>query len=107
MYSRKFYVETFQKKNKIRKIAASHANPGAEKIFAGSSSYILIYIFLQFSNTSANNNISVGTVKSWYSHKGFILNLYKLFLCEHNLHQQYLPYLSDYKNLLFQVTLFH
>ena len=37
--------------------AACHANPGAEKSFAGSSSYILRHIFLEFSNTSANNNI--------------------------------------------------
>ena len=37
--------------------AACHANPGAEKRFAGSSSYILRHIFLEFSNTSANNNI--------------------------------------------------
>ena len=37
--------------------AAYHANPGAETNFAGSSSYILIHIFLKFSKTSANNNV--------------------------------------------------
>ena len=39
--------------------AAYHANPGAEKNFAGSSSYIPIHIFLKFSNTSVNNNVSL------------------------------------------------
>ena len=37
--------------------AAYHANPGAETNFAGSSSHILIHIFLKFSKTSANNNV--------------------------------------------------
>ena len=41
--------------------AAFHANPGAEKIFAGSSSYILIHMFLKFSKTSSNNNVSLWT----------------------------------------------
>ena len=39
--------------------AAFHANPGAERNFAESSSYILIHIFLKFSNTSAKNNVSL------------------------------------------------
>ena len=39
--------------------AACHAKPGAEKNFAGLSSYILIHILLKFSNTSANNNVSL------------------------------------------------
>ena len=37
--------------------SACHANIGAERNFKGSSSYILIHIFLNFSNTSANNNV--------------------------------------------------
>ena len=37
--------------------AACHANSGAERNFAGSSSYILRHILLKFSNTSANSNI--------------------------------------------------
>ena len=39
--------------------AACHANPGGEINFEGSSSYILRHIFLKFSNTSANNNVSL------------------------------------------------
>ena len=35
-----------------------HANPGTEKNFAGSSLYISSHIFLKFSNTSANNQVS-------------------------------------------------
>ena len=38
--------------------AACHANPGAERSFAGSSSYISRHIFLKFSNASANNKVS-------------------------------------------------
>ena len=36
-----------------------HAKPGAAKIRAGSSSYTLKYVFLKFSNTSDNNNVSL------------------------------------------------
>ena len=39
--------------------AAFHANPEAERHFAGSSAYILRYLFLKFSNTLANNNVSL------------------------------------------------
>ena len=38
--------------------AVYHANAEDERQFAGSSSYILIHLFLKFSNTSANNNVS-------------------------------------------------
>ena len=34
-------------------------------------------------------------------------NLFKLFLRVHNLHPYYPPYLCDFKNLLFQVMMFH
>ena len=34
-------------------------------------------------------------------------NLYKLFFRECNLHQYYLPYLGEGKNLFFQVIMFH
>ena len=38
---------------------ACHANPGAERNFVEPSSYILIQIFLKFSNTPAKNNVSL------------------------------------------------
>ena len=38
---------------------ACQANPGAEKIFTGSSSKITLQIFLKFSKTSANSNVSL------------------------------------------------
>ena len=38
---------------------ACHANPGADKQLAGSSSYISIHLFLKFLNTSASNNVSL------------------------------------------------
>ena len=40
-----------------------HTNPGADKNWAGSSSYISIHFFLKFSNTSASNNVSLWTYK--------------------------------------------
>ena len=40
---------------------AFHANPGADKKRAGSSSYISMHLFLKFSNTSASNNVALGT----------------------------------------------
>ena len=39
--------------------AARHANPRPERNFEGSSSYNLRHIFLKFSTTSANNNVSL------------------------------------------------
>ena len=51
---------------------ACHANPGADKKWAGSSSYISIQLSLNFSKTSASNNISHWTYKSWYSPRFFI-----------------------------------
>ena len=41
--------------------AGCHVNPGAERYFAGSSSYIIRRIFLKISNTQANNNVSLCT----------------------------------------------
>ena len=38
---------------------ACHANLGADKKWAGSSSYISIDLFLKFSNISASNNVSL------------------------------------------------
>ena len=38
---------------------ACHANPGADKKRAGSSSYISVHLFQKFSNTSASNNVSL------------------------------------------------
>ena len=62
--------------------AAFHANPGAERNFAGSISYFLRHIFQKFSKTSANNNVSLWTYQSWYSSKFFIpKSLQTLFLC--------------------------
>ena len=37
---------------------ACHANPGADRKCAGSNSYISMHVFLNFSNTSASNNVS-------------------------------------------------
>ena len=37
----------------------SHPNPGPDKKGAGSSSYILIHLFLNFSNTSPSSNVSL------------------------------------------------
>ena len=39
--------------------AACRANRGAERHFVESSLYISGYIFLKFSNISANNNVSL------------------------------------------------
>ena len=49
--------------------AVIRANPGAKRNFAGSSSYILIHIFLKFWNISAYNNVLFWANKSWHSHK--------------------------------------
>ena len=46
---------------------ACHANSGANKKWAGSSSYISIHLFLKVSKTSASNNVSVWTYRPWYS----------------------------------------
>ena len=54
--------------------AAWHDNPGAEKNFAGLSSYISRQIFLKFSNTLAYNNVSLWTYKSWCSPNFFYFN---------------------------------
>ena len=62
--------------------AACHANPGAEKNFAGSGLHILRCIFLKFSNTSANKNVSLSKYKSWYPSKRFVSkSLQTLFVC--------------------------
>ena len=58
---------------------ACHANPGADKKWAGSSSYISMHLSLKFSNTSASNAVSDWTYKSWYSPKFFILNVSHTF----------------------------
>ena len=44
--------------------AACYTNPVAAINFAGSSLYILRDIFLNFSNTTANNNVSLSTYES-------------------------------------------
>ena len=45
--------------------AACHANSGAERKWAGSSSYLSRSIFRKSLNTSANNNKTHWTYKSW------------------------------------------
>ena len=67
--------------------ATCHANPATEIYFAGSRSYSLRHIFLKFSNTSSNYNISLCTYKSWYFPNFLFQNIYKLFLHARNLHQ--------------------
>ena len=56
-----------------------HANPGALKKWAGSSSYFSMHLSLKFSNTSASSDVSDWTYKSWYSPKFFILNVFPTF----------------------------
>ena len=41
-----------------------HANPGAVRKQAGSSSYISKHIFQKFSNASSNNNLLLSTYES-------------------------------------------
>ena len=77
-----------------------NANPGVVRKRAGSSSYISRHIFRNFSDTSASNNVSLWTNKSWYSpNNNFIL----FRSC--NLHHLHL-YIMSCKNLLFQVLTF-
>ena len=38
---------------------ACHANPGADKKWAGSISYVSIHLFLKILNTSAGNNVTL------------------------------------------------
>ena len=40
-----------------------HACPGADKKWAGSSSYLSMHLSLKFSNTSASNNVSDWTYR--------------------------------------------
>ena len=40
---------------------ANHANQGTDKKWAGSSSYILIRLFLKCWDISASNNVTLGT----------------------------------------------
>ena len=58
---------------------ACYAKPGAVWKQAGLCSYISRQIFSKFSNTPANNNVSLWTNKSWYSPKFLFQNLYKFF----------------------------
>ena len=67
--------------------AACHANPGAERNYAWSSLYILRDIFVKFSNTSGNNNVSLWTYKSWSSAKFFISKSLQTLLRAPNLLQ--------------------
>ena len=53
---------------------ACHANPGADKKWAGSSPYISIHLSLKFYKSSARNNVLFWIHKSWYSPRSFISN---------------------------------
>ena len=66
--------------------------------------YIPRNMFWKLSDTSANNNVSPWTYKSWYSPELFNSKTLQTLFCSCNLHQQYLPYLGNCKNLLFQVN---
>ena len=44
---------------------ACHGNPGADKQWAGSSSYISMHLFSKLSNTFVSNYVSLWTYKSW------------------------------------------
>ena len=85
--------------------APCQANQGAEKNSAGLSLYILRHMFLKFSNTLAENNVSPWTYKSLYFQNLFHKFSNTLRAC--NLHQCYVPYLSDYKSPLLQVMMFN
>ena len=65
---------------------ACNANLGADKKWAGSSLYILIHLSLKFSNTSASNNVSLLTCKSWYSPRFLFQILPILFEHAHGLY---------------------
>ena len=67
--------------------AACHAKPEAQIKFARSSSYIPMYIFWKFWDTSGNKNVSLWTYNWWYSPKFLFQNFYKPFLRGRNLHQ--------------------
>ena len=60
-------------------MAAYHANPVAEEKWSESTQYISKYIFQKYLDTSADNNVPLGTYKSWYSPKCFVWNLCKFF----------------------------
>ena len=67
--------------------AAYYANPGVERKWARSRSYISRYIFWKLLNTPTSSNASLYTYKSWYSSNFFISNPYKFFLYAFNMHQ--------------------
>ena len=52
--------------------AACYATSGDERSFTESGSFISRHIFLKFSNTSANNDVSLWTYKPWYYTKFLI-----------------------------------
>ena len=61
---------------------ACHANPGAEKNFQGSSSYISRHVFQKIPNVSDNNYVLLWIYKPRYSPKLFISKfLQTLFTC--------------------------
>ena len=63
-------------------IAACRANPGAERNFARSNVRISRHIFLKFSNTIADNSVSLWIYKLQYLLKIFILKFSQtFFLC--------------------------
>ena len=64
--SRSYFTLVFSK-------AAFHTYPGAERKWVGSSSYTSRHIFRKLLNTSASNNVSLWTSRSWNSSKFFIL----------------------------------
>ena len=61
------------------KQACHAANPGADMKWEGSSPYISIHVSLNFLKTSASNNVSVWTYKSWYSPRVFVSNTSHIF----------------------------
>lgn len=59
---------------------ACHTNPGTDKYWARSSSYVSMYFFLQkFSDIFVSNNASLWTCKSWWSPRSFSSKSFQTF----------------------------
>ena len=61
-----------------------YANRGADKKWSRSSSYISIHLLQKLSNTSAIDNVSFWTYKSWYSTRFFVSKFFHTFSHAYN-----------------------
>ena len=83
-----------------------HANPGADKKYAGPSSDISMYSLQEFSNKSANSSISLWTYRSWWP-RFCIPKYFKLFCHVYSQHLWCLPLLDCYKILSLLIMKFY